>query len=198
MPQIVYTADATPTLPVFSQAVISRGHVYVSGTVGCIDDLKTLAPGGVQAETARIPPITKNDLRRILGLISICISAYLASQQQRVALQNMAKVLKAAGSGLEHIVKANIYLLHRDRGFDAMNEVYEEVWFNFFLLCSGKPRTDSPHSLPPVLQQGCDARTNVCGSRKPPDGSTGRNRLRRRNTFITYPDKFTQCFLLSL
>ncbi|KLO07706.1 YjgF-like protein [Schizopora paradoxa] len=97
MPQIVYTPDATPTLPVFSQAVISRGHVYVSGTVGCIDDLKTLAPGGVQAET-------------------------------RVALQNMAKVLKAAGSGLEHIVKANVYLLHRDRDFDAMNEVYLEFF----------------------------------------------------------------------
>lgn len=39
----------------------------------------------------------------------------------------MSKVLNAAGSGLEHIVKANIYLLYRDRDFAAMNEVYQEV-----------------------------------------------------------------------
>ncbi len=53
MPQIVHAPDALPSLPVFSQAVISRGHVYVSGTVGCLNDLTTLVPGGVQAETAR-------------------------------------------------------------------------------------------------------------------------------------------------
>jgi len=40
----------------------------------------------------------------------------------------MSKVLNAAGSGLEHIVKANIYLLYRDRDFAAMNEVYQEFF----------------------------------------------------------------------
>ena len=45
---------------------------------------------------------------------------------QRAALENIAKVLKTAGSGLEHIVKANVYLT--DMGnFSAMNEIYAQV-----------------------------------------------------------------------
>ena len=36
----------------------------------------------------------------------------------------MEKVLKAAGSGLEHIVKANCYLRNMDRDFGLMNEIY--------------------------------------------------------------------------
>ena len=46
---------------------------------------------------------------------------------QRAALENMQKVLKAAGSGLEHIVKANVYLRHMDRDFGPMNEIYIQV-----------------------------------------------------------------------
>ncbi|KAJ7723971.1 Endoribonuclease L-PSP [Mycena maculata] len=47
--------------------------------------------------------------------------------QTRRALENLTIVLKAAGSGLEHIVKANIYLT--DMGdFKAMNEVYAEFF----------------------------------------------------------------------
>jgi len=44
--------------------------------------------------------------------------------QTRAALENIAVVLKAAGSGLEHIVKTNIYLSNLPRDFQAMNEVY--------------------------------------------------------------------------
>lgn len=51
MPQIVYTPDALPSMPVFSQASISRGMVYVSGNIGCNRDLKTLVEGGIQAQT---------------------------------------------------------------------------------------------------------------------------------------------------
>ncbi|KAJ7510164.1 Endoribonuclease L-PSP/chorismate mutase-like protein, partial [Mycena galericulata] len=46
--------------------------------------------------------------------------------QTRRALENLSIVLTAAGSGLAHIVKANIYLT--DMGdFQAMNEVYSET-----------------------------------------------------------------------
>ena len=58
MPQIVHNPDALPTFPVFSQATISKGHVFVSGNIGCKADLKTLVEGGVQAQTVsscRIP-----------------------------------------------------------------------------------------------------------------------------------------------
>ena len=51
MPQIVYSPDAVPPMPVFSQATISRGMVYVSGNIGCTRDLKGLVEGGVQAQT---------------------------------------------------------------------------------------------------------------------------------------------------
>lgn len=44
-----------------------------------------------------------------------------------MALENLTIVLKAAGSGLEHIVKANIYLSNMPRDFQAMNEVYAEA-----------------------------------------------------------------------
>ncbi|KAL5513636.1 hypothetical protein ACEPAH_4035 [Sanghuangporus vaninii] len=93
MPTVVSTPDAVPPMPVFSQATISRGYVYVSGNIGVMHDLKTIVPGGVQAQT-------------------------------RTALENMQKVLKAAGSGLEHIVKANVYLRYMDRDFGPMNEIY--------------------------------------------------------------------------
>jgi 2-iminobutanoate/2-iminopropanoate deaminase len=44
---------------------------------------------------------------------------------QRAALENMKKLLEGAGSGLEHVVKVNVYLAHLVRDFAAMNEVYE-------------------------------------------------------------------------
>ncbi|TFY57795.1 hypothetical protein EVG20_g8399, partial [Dentipellis fragilis] len=77
--QIVSTPNAVPPLPIFSQATISKGHVFVSGNIGCTADL-VVVEGGVKAET-------------------------------RVALENVSKVLAAAGSSLARIVKANVYLI---------------------------------------------------------------------------------------
>ncbi|KJA15268.1 hypothetical protein HYPSUDRAFT_149290 [Hypholoma sublateritium FD-334 SS-4] len=94
--QPVYTPDAVPPLPVFSQAATSDGHVYVSGNIGCTKDFK-LVEGGIQAET-------------------------------RAALENLQIVLAAAGSGLEHIVKANIYMLNMEKEFQLMNEVYAKFF----------------------------------------------------------------------
>ncbi|KAG6830892.1 hypothetical protein H0H92_014043 [Tricholoma furcatifolium] len=93
--KIVFTPDAVPPLPVFSQAVISKGNVYVSGNIGCTKDLK-LVEGGVQPQT--------------------------------VALENISTVLKAAGSGLEHIIKVNIYLPNLSRDFAPMNEIYSQFF----------------------------------------------------------------------
>jgi 2-iminobutanoate/2-iminopropanoate deaminase len=41
----------------------------------------------------------------------------------------MKAVLEAAGSSLQHVVKANIYLSNLARDFAPMNEVYTEVRF---------------------------------------------------------------------
>ena len=51
MPTIVYTPDAAQPMPVFSQAVISRGYVYVSGNIGCLPDLSGLVSDDVQEQT---------------------------------------------------------------------------------------------------------------------------------------------------
>ncbi|KAF9004810.1 Endoribonuclease L-PSP [Cyathus striatus] len=96
MKQIVYTPEAVPALPVFSQAVISDGRVFLSGTIGCTKEFK-LVDGGIKAQT-------------------------------RAALENMSIVLKAAGSGLEHVVKANIYMANMQGEFHLMNEVYSEFF----------------------------------------------------------------------
>lgn len=42
-------------------------------------------------------------------------------------MENMGKVLKAAGSGLEHVVKTNVFLSDLPNDFAPMNEVYFTV-----------------------------------------------------------------------
>lgn len=50
----------------------------------------------------------------------------IRAQTHRV-IQNLALVLEAAGSGLEHAVKATVYL-SRWEDFDAFNDVYREYF----------------------------------------------------------------------
>ncbi|KAF5352477.1 hypothetical protein D9756_005866 [Leucocoprinus leucothites] len=44
--------------------------------------------------------------------------------ETRAAIENISKVLKASGTGLENVVKVNIYLTNFERDFAPMNEVY--------------------------------------------------------------------------
>jgi len=49
------------------------------------------------------------------------------AEQTRQALQNLAQVLEAAGSGLEHVVKTTVFM--QDLGeFAVMNSVYAEFF----------------------------------------------------------------------
>jgi len=50
----------------------------------------------------------------------------LKSYTQRAALENIKKVLKAAGTTLGGIVKANIFITNFE-DFEALNEIYQEV-----------------------------------------------------------------------
>ncbi|KAF8873648.1 Endoribonuclease L-PSP [Gymnopilus junonius] len=92
----IYTPDALPVLPVFSQAAISSDFVYMSGNIGCTKEFK-LVPGVVQAQT-------------------------------HAALENIRTILKAAGSDLKHIIKANIYMMDMEKEFGLMNEVYMQAY----------------------------------------------------------------------
>ena len=49
-----------------------------------------------------------------------------AAEQTQVVMNNLRAVLTAAGSGLERVVKTNIYLVDMD-DFPAVNEVYAEA-----------------------------------------------------------------------
>lgn len=90
--EVVYTADAVPPLTTFSQAIKSKGFVYVSGNIGCTSEFQ-IVEGGVQGQTV-------------------------------AALENMTKILEAAGSGLQNVVKVNVYLTNLTRDFSEMNSVY--------------------------------------------------------------------------
>jgi len=94
MPELIFTPDAVPPYPVFSQAAISGGTVYLSGSIGCDKNFKLV--GDIKAQT-------------------------------RASLENIATILKAAGSDLKHIIKATIYLTSMEN-FAPMNEVYAEFF----------------------------------------------------------------------
>ncbi|KAL1407537.1 hypothetical protein Q8F55_006970 [Vanrija albida] len=49
------------------------------------------------------------------------------ADRTRQVIANLEAILKASGMGLENVVKANIYLSHLSRDFDAVNEVYKEL-----------------------------------------------------------------------
>ncbi|KAG1865735.1 Endoribonuclease L-PSP [Suillus tomentosus] len=90
--EVVYTLDAVPPLKTFSQAIISKGFVYVSGNIGCTKDFQ-IVEGGVQGQTV-------------------------------AALESIRSILHAAGSGLQHVVKANVYLTNLTADFSEMNRAY--------------------------------------------------------------------------
>ncbi|KAH9924253.1 YjgF-like protein [Epithele typhae] len=48
--QVVFSEEANPPLPIYSQAIISGKTIYVSGSIGITRDMK-LVEGGVQAQT---------------------------------------------------------------------------------------------------------------------------------------------------
>ena len=54
------------------------------------------------------------------------ISGGIAEQTERV-LKNLEAILRAAGTGLEKVVKTNVYLKNMSE-FAAMNEVYGKFW----------------------------------------------------------------------
>ncbi|KAI0030064.1 YjgF-like protein [Vararia minispora EC-137] len=48
--QVIFTEEALPPLPIYSQAIVSNGTVYASGNIGITRDMK-LVEGGVQGQT---------------------------------------------------------------------------------------------------------------------------------------------------
>ncbi|PCH40279.1 Endoribonuclease L-PSP [Wolfiporia cocos MD-104 SS10] len=48
--------------------------------------------------------------------------------QTRAGIQNMEKILQAAGSGLDRVLKCTVFLTNLKEDFKPMNEVYSEFF----------------------------------------------------------------------
>lgn len=55
------------------------------------------------------------------------MAGWSSKAQVRQALTNLAKILIAAGSSMENVVKVNVYLAHMS-DFEDVNEVYREFF----------------------------------------------------------------------
>ncbi|KAI0064057.1 Endoribonuclease L-PSP [Artomyces pyxidatus] len=102
--EIVFTEDALPPLPIYCDRFMSPSAqaVVSRGTV--------YASGNI-------------GITRDMNLVEGGVEA-----QTRAALENLSKVLKAAGSGLEHVLKVNVYLTNLPRDFQPMNGVYSQFF----------------------------------------------------------------------
>ena len=115
--QDVYTDKAAaPFQHVFSQAIRSGNKIYCSGSVGLSTKTGTLVEGGIQAETV-CPPC------ELCWWMPRLILDAMDGSQERV-LDNLEAVLNEADTGLDKVIKVNVYLKDIARDFSAMNEVY--------------------------------------------------------------------------
>jgi enamine deaminase RidA (YjgF/YER057c/UK114 family) len=105
--------------------------VYCSGFIGCdqVDDLSShsrqhyglefdlkLIDGGVKAQTVCI--FNKTQITRLMVVSKALIISHLS------------KALATAGSSLDDIVQAKVYLTNFERDFAEMNRVWLEVSMN--------------------------------------------------------------------
>jgi len=62
-----------------------------------------------------------------LNLTTGKIEGATLEEQVRLTIRNVESILKAAGSGLEDVVKVTAYLLHIE-DFDGYNAIYQELF----------------------------------------------------------------------
>jgi 2-iminobutanoate/2-iminopropanoate deaminase len=80
----------------YSQAIKSRGLVWVSGQIGTAPETGTLVAGEIEDEARQV-------------------------------LRNVVAVLEAAGSGLDRVVRATVWLTDIEH-YERVNRVYAEVF----------------------------------------------------------------------
>ena len=94
MREIVRTDRAPKAVGPYSQAIKSRGLVWVSGQIGTAPETGALVGGEIEDETRQV-------------------------------LRNVAAVLEAAGSGLDRVVRATVWLTDMEH-YERVNRVYAE------------------------------------------------------------------------
>ena len=117
MPQApgrVIKSDGPRPLAAYSEAIVVGDLVFAAGQLA--SDLKTGVPREARVDPAF--PFYGSDIKR----------------QTRYILENLVKTLKAAGTSLEHVVKAQVFVTDLDNFFG-----FDEVWREFF--ATPPPRT---------------------------------------------------------
>jgi enamine deaminase RidA (YjgF/YER057c/UK114 family) len=103
----IVVSDGPRPLANYSEAVVAGDLVFAAGQLA--SDFKTGVPPEARVDPAF--PFYGSDIKR----------------QTRYVLENLARTLRAAGTSLEHVVKAQVF--HTDlRNFAA----FDEVWREFF------------------------------------------------------------------
>ncbi|KAH8835594.1 YjgF-like protein [Flagelloscypha sp. PMI_526] len=108
--KVAILESAAPPLPCFTQAVISKGMVYCSGFVGCESVNDT---GSHSRQQYGLP----FDLKLVQGGVK---------EQTILILSHLSKALQAAGSSLDDIVQARVYLTDLEQDFAEMNRIWVE------------------------------------------------------------------------
>lgn len=94
MREIVRTDRAPRAVGPYSQAIKSRGLVWVSGQIGTAPETGALVGGEIEDEARQV-------------------------------LRNVAAVLEAAGSGIDRVVRATVWLTDMEH-YERVNRVYAE------------------------------------------------------------------------
>jgi len=91
-------------------------------------------PQGTDGSTMVIAPATRiGDLIYLSGSAGIdsakgALAGPDIESQARQAMENLGRVLKAAGSSWEKVVKVNCFLVHAQRDFAGWNAVWKEYF----------------------------------------------------------------------
>ena len=93
-----------------------------------------IIPEGTDVSTMVIAPATRiGDLIYLSGQAGYdsakgALAGDDIESQARQAMENLGRVLEAAGSSWEKVVKVNCFLVHVQRDFDGWNAVWKEYF----------------------------------------------------------------------
>ena len=111
--EAVATSEAPAALGAYSQAVKANGFVFVSGQLG-IDPATGKMPEGVEAQA-------RSFFHHPRGFVGP------AGEQAAQALKNIKHILDAAGTGIEHVCRATIYMKNVE-DFHEIDDVYAQTF----------------------------------------------------------------------
>ncbi|KAF4811492.1 RutC family protein [Colletotrichum siamense] len=106
----ITTKEAPGPYPPLSQAMVHGGFIFCSGSIGMNPQTNSIVEGTIADRTVSEHSMVLDEIRG-------------NNMFQTQALTNLSKVLEAAGSGADKILKVNIYVTSME-DVPLMNEAY--------------------------------------------------------------------------